>query len=501
MTNAWQRRAALIVVAVGMVGASTGGAIAAGPASAATGSVTPAVAPANDNFAAAQVLPGTASGSVTGSNVDATSEPQEPSNAGNPATSSIWYRYTATATRSVIFRTCGSNFDTVLGVYTGTKVASLKRITSNDDLCGLQSEVMFTATAGVAYSIVVDTATFATGTVALSWGPPPANDMFAKPTILTGGLGSVSGDNFGATSEAGEPVHAGVSNKESVWFRYTPNVSGTLSVDTCGSSFDTVLALYTGSVLKTLTPLVSNDDSCGNQSSVTTAVKSGVAVQIAVASYDKDNFGPYTLHWTLPGAGGIPGRPTVTTVAGGDKWAAIQFSPFPSGGAATSYTVTATPGGATTVVPAGAPVGVITGLNDATLYHFSVVAANASGKSAASAPSSPFTPVAGPITVTTPWSTNGYALIAKAAGIVGQAPTDFQRTSVGSLVVSEGITTTSPITPSAIDNTGSIDVTTTWASADQPTLASFCRRFALMPSAAQKAAAQVLALVITLKGA
>ncbi|HEY1737704.1 MAG TPA: hypothetical protein VGI86_03290, partial [Acidimicrobiia bacterium] len=343
--------------------------------------------------------------------------------------------------------------------------------------------------------IVVDTATFATGTVALSWGPPPANDMFAKPTILTGGLGSVSGDNFGATSEAGEPVHAGVSNKESVWFRYTPNVSGTLSVDTCGSSFDTVLALYTGSVLKTLTPLVSNDDSCGNQSSVTTAVKSGVAVQIAVASYDNDSLGPYTLHWTLPGAGGVPGKPTVGTVVGGDKWATIPLSPFPSGGAATSYTVISSPGGLTAVVPNGATAAVITGLKDGTAYRFSAVAANASGKSAASALSAAFTPVAGSLNVTTEWSTAEYASIAKAAGLLGLTPTDFQENSVKTLAYLNGASS-GPITPGTVDPTGTVPVISTWASADQPTLAGICRRYALSPSDAQKMAAEMLAFKV-----
>jgi hypothetical protein len=487
VSNSWQRRAAALVV---VAGASIGGAIVAGPASAATGSVTPAVAPANDNFAAAQVLPGAASGSVTGSNVDATSEPREPSNAGNPATSSIWYRYTPTATRSVIFRTCGSNFDTVLGVYTGTKVGALKRITSNDDLCGPQSEVMFTATAGVAYSIVVDTATFATGTVKLSWGPPPANDMFAKPTILTGGLGTVSGDNFGATSEAGEPLHADVSNEGSVWFRYTPTVSGTLAVNTCGSSIDTVLALYTGSVLKSLTPLASNDDSCGDQSSVTTPVKSGVAVQIAVASYDADNLGPYTLQWTLPGAGGIPGKPTVGAVTGGHQWAEVPFSPFPSGGAATSYTVTSSPGGVTAVVPSGASLAVLTGLKDGTAYRFSIVAANASGKSAASALSAAYTPAAAALNVTTSWSTQDYANLVKAAGMLGLTPSDFQETSVKTLAFVG--TSSGPITPSVVDPTGVVSVTSTWSTADQAALASVCRMFALSPSNAQKKATETL---------
>ena len=36
----------------------------------------------------------------------------------------------------------------------------------------------------------------------------PANDGFASPQVLSGTMGSVTGNNIGATKEPGEPNHA-----------------------------------------------------------------------------------------------------------------------------------------------------------------------------------------------------------------------------------------------------------------------------------------------------
>jgi hypothetical protein len=44
----------------------------------------------------------------------------------------------------------------MLAVYTGTKVRALTEVASNDDSCGLQSEVTFTARAGTTYRIAID---------------------------------------------------------------------------------------------------------------------------------------------------------------------------------------------------------------------------------------------------------------------------------------------------------------------------------------------------------
>ena len=50
----------------------------------------------------------------------------------------------------------------------------------------------------------------------------------------------------GATKEPGEPNHCGQAGGASQWFVYTAPTNGTLDVNTAGSTFNTILAIYTG---------------------------------------------------------------------------------------------------------------------------------------------------------------------------------------------------------------------------------------------------------------
>lgn len=127
-------------------------------------------APANDSFAAAQPLSGNPV-SASGSNVDATMEPGEPSHAGQPGGHSVWWAWTAAASGSVTIGTCGSDFDTLLAVYTGSAVGALGPVASNDDTCGSQSSVTFNAQAGQVYRIAVDGAYDETGNIQLNVAP------------------------------------------------------------------------------------------------------------------------------------------------------------------------------------------------------------------------------------------------------------------------------------------------------------------------------------------
>lgn len=115
------------------------------------------VRPANDNFVDAQIISGY-SGSVTGSNVGATKEPCEPNHYYNiPGGASVWYRWTAPASGNATFDTFGSDFDTILAVYTGDNLCNLAHVASNDDWGGgWQSQVIFYAVAGTTYHIAVD---------------------------------------------------------------------------------------------------------------------------------------------------------------------------------------------------------------------------------------------------------------------------------------------------------------------------------------------------------
>jgi hypothetical protein len=126
--------------------------------------------PANDNFANSQFISGN-SGSISGTNAGATKEAGEPNHANNSGGASIWYFWSAPADGYVTITTAGSNFDTLLGVYTNSSVSNLTPIASNDDINSgnLTSTVTFNTTAGIVYRIAVDGYSGAMGNTTLNW--------------------------------------------------------------------------------------------------------------------------------------------------------------------------------------------------------------------------------------------------------------------------------------------------------------------------------------------
>ena len=112
---------------------------------------------AGDDFITALPLGGTST-DVTSSNVGMSKEPGEPNHAGNPGGKSIWWRWTAPGSGAVTLTTAGTPFNTLLAVYTGSDVANLTWIASDNASGGLtgRSLLQFNALAGTTYHIAVD---------------------------------------------------------------------------------------------------------------------------------------------------------------------------------------------------------------------------------------------------------------------------------------------------------------------------------------------------------
>ena len=126
----------------------------------------------------------------------------------------------------------------------------------------------------------------------------PANDDFANAQGLTGASATATGSNVGATKQSGEPNHAGNAGGKSVWYRWTPQVSGAPTIDTAGSDFDTLLAVYTGNAVNGLTEVASNDDE-NNPAGVITSklsftANAGTTYWIAVDGYNHAGGGAYS---------------------------------------------------------------------------------------------------------------------------------------------------------------------------------------------------------------
>jgi hypothetical protein len=280
-------------------------------------SAVSAAAPPNDNFINALVLTGTSITVTNATNLEATKEVGEPNHAGNIGGKSVWWKWTAPGAGSVIIRTTGSTFDTLLAAYSGSSIPTLGNtlMDQNDDN-GVEktSLIVFNVTAGTTYRIVVD-GFFQEGTAAGSiklnleyrttlLPKDPLNNQFANRIPLQGASVSAVGANYKASKEPREPDHAGELGGASVWWSWKAPASGSVTIATAGSNFDTLLGVYTGSALTNLSEVkfdlnLDEDVSTNDPTSLVSfqAVK-GTEYQIAVDGYFAQP-GDIELHITM----------------------------------------------------------------------------------------------------------------------------------------------------------------------------------------------------------
>ena len=93
-------------------------------------------APANDNFANAEVLTGVRV-EVIRSNAEATKEAGEPNHAGNIGGKSVWFKWTPQSTGVVSFSTGQTEIvdrDTLLHIYEGSSMSNLFSMANNNDI-------------------------------------------------------------------------------------------------------------------------------------------------------------------------------------------------------------------------------------------------------------------------------------------------------------------------------------------------------------------------------
>lgn len=172
--------------------------------------------------------------------------------------------------------------------------------------------------------------------------PPPANDDCATAQAI--GLGTTA---FNSTSASNDGLVVCVGSSRDVWFSYTAPAAGiTVDMETCTSSFDTVLSVHDacGGV-----QLACNDDACGLQSRVLGIVIPGSAtVYIRVARFGTTatagGAGVITLTEVLPP---VPADWDETVDGGGDAGQTQGTAQIVAGsGALTSISGNATAGDA-----------------------------------------------------------------------------------------------------------------------------------------------------------
>src|SRR5207245_1532973 len=116
-----------------------------------------------------------ASLATSGSSIGATRERGEPLHAGLYGDTSIWWSWTAPVDETVKISTAGSDFDTILAVYTGSTLSNLVAVASSDDEDYdhniFTSLATLEAVAGQTYQIAVEGFDATAGHVSLSIVP------------------------------------------------------------------------------------------------------------------------------------------------------------------------------------------------------------------------------------------------------------------------------------------------------------------------------------------
>jgi hypothetical protein len=164
---------------------------------------------------------------------------------------------------------------------------------------------------------------------------PPANDNFVSAIAVTAATFTSSVDNSGATSEATDPVPpcvAGLSKNptgKSVWWKYTAGSAGTAVITTLGSSYDTVLSVYTGAPGNFVNVACNNDVSASvKQSQVQISVTLNTTYFFMVTAFDTslcppagtnsaECGGTTVLNFNAPIPAGLIASPPATSISAG----------------------------------------------------------------------------------------------------------------------------------------------------------------------------------------
>ncbi len=229
--------------------------------------------PGNDQCQYATVV---TNKSYIGTTTTASGTGDGPASCNTPAfPDAVWFKYTAPYTGPLVLSTCGSSFDTVLTVFNnGNCILNANNILAcNDDApaganCGAgsnASNVTVNVTAGQQLMVRLSGYNDATGDYRFNVGPVNDNCNSMIPALL----GDNAFDNRLADTD-GSIVNSCVFSGDNqingdLWYSFVPATSGLLTLDTCGSSFDTKLVIYDGYSCGASGYMACNDDSatCG----------------------------------------------------------------------------------------------------------------------------------------------------------------------------------------------------------------------------------------------
>lgn len=286
-----------------------------------TASVTAPPPPSNNVCASAFPVAsgGTYNGTTVGMTIDGST------NCITTQRADVWYSFTAVGNVRLMVDTCSSTTDTVVSLHSACPGTSSNQLSCSDDAaagvgpCGSASNrtsyvtrdmtngqtvlirvAMYGATAG---AFVMHVNTTALGV---------SNDVCDDAISI--GVGATAFNNTNANSEGPDETACNYFSFSGVardmWYQFDTPSYGDTVIDTCGSSYDTKLAVYTNCPSATDHPIACDDDAvpaCPGStltSRVTlTGLEGGTSLYIRVGGYRSaagvDTFGAGTLNVTF----------------------------------------------------------------------------------------------------------------------------------------------------------------------------------------------------------
>ncbi|MDP3850440.1 MAG: S8 family serine peptidase [Luteolibacter sp.] len=269
-------------------------------------------------------------GTWSGSNVGATRETDEHLWYGIPGERTLWYVWQPAFTGTVELTCLSLGADVRIAVYEGNNRTQLHfSADSAENNPGEPYLTKFFAQQGLTYRIVALSNSPGGEKFSLSLTAVGRNDALSSPTTVQGETFSITDSNRSASSttwdtgwERANP-HAGVGAGKSMWYRWIAPFTGTFTLNTQGSGFDTVLAIYHGNMTLpwTMQVMAANDDAdpLSRWSACSFEAQEGFAYLIAVDSAQGSDGGTIRLNGLRPSPVAITEQPVSLTMATGDR--------------------------------------------------------------------------------------------------------------------------------------------------------------------------------------
>jgi subtilisin len=189
---------------------------------------------------------------------------QPPIQTGERINRSVWYRYTATEDRDLTFSTAGTDYGTIMSIWTGTQ-DDLQLVACHEDVIGfptyedVTSLINLRVRAGTTYHIMISAGALLgqTGSslmFSVTNAPTSllANDDFDDAVVINDLDYTVEMNVTGSTTAGDDPAPPcyvpvlGNQINNTVWFRYTAPRDQILMWDTTGSGYGTIMSIWSG---------------------------------------------------------------------------------------------------------------------------------------------------------------------------------------------------------------------------------------------------------------